>query len=135
MGMHQSELEISHGVGKIARKGDTSFISCASVYDKFYIFNIADEYAVDSFSKEINVKVVPKSLDGSESSLLVSTHSTSFRSIALPKGTKTKEIWAEEHPEETIGEFAYLSISDSEGKIVKYPAGDYVVVGADRLLL
>lgn len=76
-----------------------------------------------------------KSLDESKSSLLVSTSGGGLRSIALPVGTKTKEIWKEEHPKETVAEFEYLSIVDSEGKQVDYPAGDYVLVGADMLLL
>ncbi|HAY89787.1 MAG TPA: hypothetical protein DCY51_10120 [Bacteroidetes bacterium] len=134
-GQHQSELEISHGIGEVLRKGDTSVIQSKSIYKKFYIFNVADNYVVDSFSKKIHVSIVTRSLTESESSLLISNHNSSLRTIALPHGVKTKQIWKAEHPKETVAEFAHLTISDSDGEKVNYPAGDYVLVGADKLLL
>jgi hypothetical protein len=133
-GLHQSELEISHGIGKVLRKGDTSIIISKSIYKKFYIFNVADSYVIDSFSKDIKATIVTRSLDKSESFLLISNFNSGLRTIALPKGIKSKQIWKAEHAKETVAEFTYLSISDSAGKQVKYPAGDYVLVGADRLV-
>jgi hypothetical protein len=134
-GLHQSELEISHGIGEVSRNGDTSVIKSKSVYKKFYIFNVAENYMVDSFSKDIKVSIVTKSLVESESALLISNENSGLRTIALPNGVTTKQIWKAEHLKETVAEFVYLTISDSDGKEVNYPAGDYVLVGADKLLL
>lgn len=133
-GLHQSEFEVSHCIGSISQKGDTSLITGKSIYKKFYVFNVTENYVVDSFAKEVNVCIVTKSLADAKSSLLVSVNNGSLRTVALPRGTKTKEIWKEEHPKETVAEFEYLSIADSEGKQKSYPAGDYVLIGADKLL-
>jgi hypothetical protein len=133
-GKHQSELEISHAYGQIKRAGDSTFIACKSNFKNFYIFNVVENYKVDSFSKEIKITVVTKSAIDSKSNLLVSTVGSDLRTIALPKGVKTKKIYSAIHPSKTIATFEYLEITDSYGKRLVYPAGDYVLVGADRLL-
>ena len=134
MGQHQSELVLDYCQGTITQRDDTAFIDASSNFKKIYVFEIAKNPTVDSFSKSLNIRIVTKSLKSTKSSLLVTTDDWGVNAVALPHGVKTKQIWKAQHPKKTVAEFAYLSISDSEGKQVNYPAGDYVLIGAERLL-
>jgi hypothetical protein len=133
-GKHQGEILLLHSKGNITRILDTIKVQAKTIYDKYYIIGIKENGIIDSFSADIKFDLISKTLKNSYCPNLVSIR-PELDICALPKGVKKNEVWKPIHKDNTIGEFAYFAVIDSEGKSLIFPQGDYVIIGADTLSL
>lgn len=131
-GKNQGELSIFTAKGSLIRIGDTLNVNGRTVYDQFYLLEIKEGGIVDSFSSEISIALVSRTLKNTYCPNLVRI-SSELSICAMPEGMAIKELYKPVHKDNTIGEFVYFSIQDSDGKVKHYPQGDYVIIGADQL--
>jgi len=133
-GKHQNELSLFTCSGTITRMSDSIIIHAKTVYDKLYIFSIKKNGIVDSFSSEIKIELISKTLKNEYCpSLLTTSHGA--RIVALPKNIKTSEVYKHSHKEKTVGVFTYFSLKDSKGKSKLYTEGDYVLMGGNNAVI
>lgn len=131
-GKHQGELSIFTAKGSLIRIGDTLKVNGKTVYDHFYLLEIKEGGMVDSFSSEISIDLVSRTLKNTycPNSVRISSE---VSICAIPEKMAIKELYKPVHKDNTIGEFVYFSIQDANGKVKHYPQGDYVIIGADQL--
>lgn len=133
-GKHQGEISLFHSKGSLTRIGDTLKIQANTIYDKFYIFGIKENGIVDSLSSDINIDLVSRTLKGNYCPNLIRIQSE-VTICALPEKINIKEVYKSLHKENTVGEFVYFTIRDSENKVKIFPHGDYVIIGADNVTI
>ncbi len=136
-GKHQNEISLKLCSGTISRTNDTLRINAKSSFDMIYLFNIKENGMVDSFSSDIQVDIVSKTLENNYCPSLVTSGSKYSGRVtyivALPVNISKDEIYKPFHEDKTIGIFTYFAVKDSNGKSKFYPADDYVIIGGKSL--
>lgn len=127
-GRHQNELIIFQTEGEVTRSGDTLFVKSSSVFPSHYIFSIAKQVVVDSFSSKITVAVLSKTLREKYCPNRLTTSYSCLTINAIPGECRESVLWKPFHAKATVGYFSYFSITDSKGKTQSFPAGDYVII-------
>jgi uncharacterized protein YxeA len=131
-GKHQNEISIFNCSGTISRNSDTIIISAKTIYNKFFLFNIKKNGFDESFTPNIRIELISKTLNNEYCPSLVTTDDQ-VHIVALPKDIDTDEIYEPVHRDKTIGIFTYFAVYDSKGSCKFYPAGDYVLIGGNSI--
>ncbi len=131
-GIHQNEFLFYNCNGNMSRQNDTIKIKTNSNASELYLVSINGTKLASTLSGEVEIQLVCTTLDNTYCPALVRTDNF-VTIVALPEGIDQNEIYKPSHKENTVGIFSYFSITDKNNITTEYPAGDYILIGGDKI--
>lgn len=130
--LHQNEIYLHYGEGKIVRQTDTFKMFLSTPFDKFYICAINHDQILDSFNSNLTVVGKIESMGNGPAGLYI--ESSFFCNItAIPVNGNLDDRYKHIHRNENVAIFSWFEIEDSSGKKRIYPPGDFIIAGGNTM--
>jgi len=128
------EVDVAFMYGELLSKDGLLTAKLSGYKKKTYIFKVAQNGVVDSFTNEVQLKISAKTLDNSICPLWYQKGFSSFSLLAIPTKASFKDKSKAKHEAIHCSEFTEIEIVDSKGKKGIYGSGDWCIISADRFV-
>ncbi len=131
-GQHMNDFVLLNCKGNITRLNDTINLIAQSNETELYLIPVKEKVPADVYKEKIEIRIVSVTLKQEYCPTLLNT--PGFVELwALPSKVDPEERYKSRHADKTVGVFSFFEIKDKENNIKYYPAGDYVLVGGNKL--